>query len=68
MSREHQIVYSLIAQREALAADLSELRNARNQAGYDLDLPHQEIADRLIDAQRLSDHLMRRLDELRATS
>jgi hypothetical protein len=66
MAREHQAVYSLISQIDVfLAADLRELRHARNQADYDLDVIPTDIADRVIDAQRLARHLMRRLAELR---
>lgn len=65
MAREHQVIANLIAHNAPHAAeDLRELRIARNQADYDMDIATEDIADRAIDAERLTRRLMRHPDTL----
>lgn len=62
MSREHQAVVNMLGSLDpALADALRVLRQAHNEADYDVNLPSYVIAERTEDAVLLADFLMAHL-------
>lgn len=67
MAREHRIVNDLIAAVDKeLAFDLRTLRDARNQADYDLTIDHEVMTAALKTMRSLSITLIERLEHLRS--
>lgn len=66
MAREHRVIATLLDQLDAtLDYDLRLLRDARNQADYDLQLSVEYCDELLRSALRSSQRAMARLDTLK---